>query len=59
VAPDVEMVHTPEDWAKQRQAQLAEAVRLALDLLKSKPPMQPPDYSHVPDRSRPPLPPRS
>ncbi|KUM72127.1 S41 family peptidase [Streptomyces curacoi] len=59
VTPDVEVLRTPLDWAEGRHAQLADAVELALELLETNPPATPPDYSHVPDRSRPPLPPRS
>jgi tricorn protease len=58
VAPDLEVLRTPLDWAEGRHAQLADAVRLALDLLETNPPATPPDYKHVPDRSRPRLPPR-
>ncbi|WP_155059778.1 S41 family peptidase [Streptomyces blattellae] len=59
VTPDLEILRTPLDWAEGRHAQLDDAVRLALDLLTTNPPATPPDYSHVPDRSRPKLPPRS
>ncbi|WP_210576504.1 S41 family peptidase [Streptomyces sp. GESEQ-4] len=59
VAPDLEILRTPLDWAEGRHAQLDDAVQLALDLLQTNPPATPPDYSHVPDRSRPNLPPRS
>ncbi|MFI9823933.1 S41 family peptidase [Streptomyces sp. NPDC052013] len=59
VTPDLEALRTPLDWAEGRYAQLDDAVRLALDLLETNPPATPPDYSHVPDRSRPKLPPRS
>ncbi|GAA1433670.1 S41 family peptidase [Streptomyces thermospinosisporus] len=58
VTPDVEALRTPLDWAEGRYAQLDDAVRLALDLLETNPPATPPDYSNVPDRSRPKLPPR-
>ncbi|MFB9465653.1 S41 family peptidase [Streptomyces cinereospinus] len=58
VAPDVEALRTPLDWAEGRYAQLDDAVRLALNLLETGPPATPPDYGHVPDRSRPKLPPR-
>ncbi|MEU6542694.1 S41 family peptidase [Streptomyces sp. NPDC046859] len=58
VSPDVEVLRTPLDWAEGRHAQLSDAVELALELLESHPPATPPDYSHVPDRSRPRLPPR-
>ncbi|MEU0476963.1 S41 family peptidase [Streptomyces olivaceus] len=58
VAPDVEALRTPLDWAEGRYTVLDEAVRLALELLAANPPAQPPGYTGVPDRSRPPLPPR-
>ncbi|MGC0211440.1 S41 family peptidase [Streptomyces levis] len=59
VAPDIDVLRTPLDWAEGRHAQLADAVELALGLLESNPPATPPTYSDVPDRSRPKLPPRS
>ncbi|WP_406415529.1 S41 family peptidase [Streptomyces sp. NBC_01614] len=59
VSPDVEVVRTPLDWAEGRHAQLTDAVELALELLETNPPATPPDYAHVPDRSRPKLPRRS
>ncbi|MER6783642.1 S41 family peptidase [Streptomyces sp. NPDC000658] len=59
VTPDLEILRTPLDWAEGRHAQLDDAVRLALDLLATKPPATPPDYTGVPDRSRPKLPPRT
>ncbi|CCK29482.1 putative tricorn protease [Streptomyces davaonensis JCM 4913] len=59
VTPDLEILRTPLDWAEGRHAQLDDAVQLALDLLESNPPAIPPDHSHVPDRSRPKLPPRA
>ncbi|MFH8707109.1 S41 family peptidase [Streptomyces rubrogriseus] len=58
VAPDVEALRTPLDWAEGRYPVLDEAVRLALELLETDPPATPPGYEAVPDRSRPPLPPR-
>ncbi|MGW3192911.1 S41 family peptidase [Streptomyces ardesiacus] len=58
VAPDVEALRTPLDWAEGRYPVLDEAVRLALELLETNPPATPPGYDAVPDRSRPPLPPR-
>nr|WP_237556341.1 S41 family peptidase [Streptomyces sp. SID5914] len=58
VAPDVEALRTPLDWAEGRYPVLDEAVRLALELLETNPPATPPGYFAVPDRSRPPLPPR-
>ncbi|MFF7330854.1 S41 family peptidase [Streptomyces sp. NPDC008150] len=59
VAPDLEILRTPLDWAEGRHAQLDDAVDLALNLLAAKPAAVPPDYRDVPDRSRPTLPPRS
>ncbi|GGY93693.1 S41 family peptidase [Streptomyces poonensis] len=59
VEPDVDALRTPLDWAEGRYAQLDDAVRLALDLLTTHPPASPPDYSDVPDRRRPELPPRA
>jgi tricorn protease len=59
VAPDVDVLRTPLDWAEGRHAQLSDAVRIALDLLESDPPATPPDLRDVPDRSRPKLPPRA
>ncbi|MFF9524425.1 S41 family peptidase [Streptomyces achromogenes] len=58
VDPDVEVLRTPVDWAEGRYPVLGEAVRLALELLESHPAAKPPDYSGVPDRTRPKLPPR-
>ncbi|MFC8566741.1 S41 family peptidase [Streptomyces sp. NPDC057245] len=58
VAPDVAALRTPLDWAEGRYTVLDEAVRLALELLETNPPATPPGYDGVPDRSRPPLPPR-
>ncbi|MFD4635146.1 S41 family peptidase [Streptomyces sp. NPDC058284] len=59
VAPDLDVLRTPLDWAEGRHAQLDDAVRLALDLLEQQPAAVPPDRSDVPDRSRPVLPPRA
>ncbi|MFH8239341.1 S41 family peptidase [Streptomyces sp. NPDC018321] len=59
VDPDVEALRTPLDWAEGRYPVLDEAVRLALELLETNPPATPPGYDAVPDRSRPPLPPRT
>ncbi|MCF3123401.1 PDZ domain-containing protein [Streptomyces arenae] len=58
VTPDLEVLRTPLDWAEGRHAQLDDAVRLALDLLEQRPAATPPGYGDVPDRRRPPLPPR-
>ncbi|GAA0403159.1 S41 family peptidase [Streptomyces luteireticuli] len=59
VEPDIEVDRTPLDWAEGRHRQLDDAVRLALDLLERHGSRTPPDYSGVPDRSRPELPPRA
>ncbi|KAF4405383.1 S41 family peptidase [Streptomyces lycii] len=59
VEPDFEVERTPVDWAEGRRRQFDDAVRLALELLEQQPAATPPDYSDVPDRRRPPLPPRS
>ncbi|MEV6945489.1 S41 family peptidase [Streptomyces sp. NPDC051172] len=59
VTPDLEILRTPLDWAEGRHAQLDDAVQLAVQLLETNPPATPPDYSNVPDRSRPKLPPRT
>ncbi|MFD1662280.1 S41 family peptidase [Streptomyces caeni] len=58
VAPDLEILRTPLDWAEGRHRLLDNAVSLALDLLETHPASVPPDYSRVPDRTRPKLPPR-
>jgi tricorn protease len=59
VDPDVEVLCTPDDWGAGRDPQLDTAVRLALEALETQPPATPPDTSLRPDKSRPPLPPRS
>ncbi|MEU6773286.1 S41 family peptidase [Streptomyces sp. NPDC046759] len=59
VTPDLDIMRTPLDWAEGRHAQMDDAVQLALELLESHPAAVPPDYSDVPDRSRPKLPPRA
>ncbi|MFD5265533.1 S41 family peptidase [Streptomyces sp. NPDC058335] len=58
VAPDLEVLRTPLDWAEGRHAQLDDAVSLALALLETEPPASPPSLADVPDRSRPRLAPR-
>ncbi|MEV3990362.1 S41 family peptidase [Streptomyces sp. NPDC049837] len=58
VAPDIEILRTPLDWAEGRHRQLADAVEVALDLLSTHPAARPPDYSQVPSLTRPKLPPR-
>ncbi|MFI6657709.1 S41 family peptidase [Streptomyces sp. NPDC050523] len=59
VTPDVEVLRTPLDWAEGRHVEMDHAVQLAVDLLESSPAATPPDYSDVPNRSRPKLPPRT
>ncbi|WP_329132753.1 PDZ domain-containing protein [Streptomyces sp. NBC_01476] len=58
VAPDIESLRSPLDWAEGRHGQLDVAVRTALDLLAEHPAAVPPDLSTRPNRARPPLPPR-
>ncbi|MEU5838967.1 S41 family peptidase [Streptomyces diacarni] len=58
VDPDIEVLRTPLDWAEGRSSVLGTAVNTALDLLERHPARTPPGYGDVPDRSRPPLPPR-
>ncbi|MGW4910196.1 S41 family peptidase [Streptomyces sp. NPDC004270] len=58
VAPDVEVLRTPMDWAEGRHVEMDDAIQLALDLLTDHPAALPPDHSETPDRSRPKLPPR-
>lgn len=58
VEPDIEVLRTPLDWAEGRHAVLDDAVRLALELLEEQPAATPPTLDAVPDRRRPPLPPR-
>ncbi|WP_328317951.1 S41 family peptidase [Streptomyces sp. NBC_00388] len=58
VDPDIEALRTPLNWAEGRHGQLDDAVWTALDLLAAKPAVEPPDYSDVPDKRRPELPPR-
>ncbi|MFI9806331.1 S41 family peptidase [Streptomyces sp. NPDC052301] len=58
VTPDVEIMRTPLDWAEGRHAQMDDAIQLALDLLETHPAAVPPDYTDVPNRTRPKLPPR-
>ncbi|MBT2394225.1 PDZ domain-containing protein [Streptomyces sp. ISL-1] len=58
VDPDLDALRTPLDWAEGRHVQLDDAIQLALDLLKTHPPAEPPDYSQAPNLRRPKLPPR-
>ncbi|WP_329288341.1 S41 family peptidase [Streptomyces sp. NBC_01455] len=59
VAPDLEVLRTPLDWAEGRHAEMDTAIQLALDLLSTHSAASPPDLSDVPDRTRPKLPPRT
>ncbi|MFG2791251.1 S41 family peptidase [Streptomyces sp. NPDC048419] len=59
VTPDVEILRTPLDWAEGRHVEMDDAVQLAVDMLESSPAATPPDYSDVPNRARPKLPPRT
>ncbi|WP_035793661.1 S41 family peptidase [Kitasatospora mediocidica] len=60
VEPDIAVLRTPADWAAGRNTELAEAVRVALDLLRRTPAAAPPPPTEPrPDLRRPPLPPRS
>ncbi|MFF5146159.1 S41 family peptidase [Streptomyces sp. NPDC013157] len=58
VAPDLEVLRTPLDWAEGRHVEMDDAIQLALDLLTDHPAAVPPDYSEAPNRARPKLPPR-
>ncbi|MFF8592614.1 S41 family peptidase [Streptomyces sp. NPDC015220] len=58
VAPDLERLRTPLDWAEGRHVGMDDAIELALELLAANPAAKPPGYDDVPDRSRPKLPPR-
>ncbi|MFF0625753.1 S41 family peptidase [Streptomyces sp. NPDC004296] len=58
VEVDIEALRSPLHWAEGRHPQLGVAVRTALELLDRHPAAAPPDLSDVPDRRRPPLPPR-
>ncbi|WP_149826248.1 S41 family peptidase [Streptomyces tailanensis] len=59
VTPDLEIDRTPLDWAEGRHPQLQAAVTLAMNLLATTPAATPPDYTNVPTRTRPKLPPRA
>ncbi|GAA1243934.1 S41 family peptidase [Kitasatospora nipponensis] len=59
VAPDIPVLRSPADWAAGRNTELAEAVRVALELLREQPAAAPPPADTPrPDLRRPPLPPR-
>ncbi|MGC0316210.1 S41 family peptidase [Kitasatospora acidiphila] len=60
VAPDIPVLRSPADWAAGRNTELAEAVRVALELLREHPAVAPPPADAPrPDLRRPPLPPRN
>jgi tricorn protease len=59
VDPDVEVIMSPDDWAAERDTQLETAVRLALEALRQRPAVRPPDPRTRPSKRRPPLPPRA
>ncbi len=59
VDPDVEVIMSPDDWAAGRDTQLETAVSLALDALRQRPAVRPPDTRTRASRRRPPLPPRA
>ncbi|WP_235502418.1 MULTISPECIES: S41 family peptidase [unclassified Kitasatospora] len=59
VAPDVQVVRGPHEWAAALHTELEAAVRLALELLAEHPAATPPPPDAPrPDLRRPPLPPR-
>ncbi|MBP2370945.1 S41 family peptidase [Pseudonocardia parietis] len=58
VAPDVEVVVTPQDRAAGRDPQLDRAIELALARLAEHPPARPPDVATRPSMARPALPAR-
>ncbi|MFC4494282.1 S41 family peptidase [Streptomyces ovatisporus] len=58
IAPDIEALRSPVDWAEGRPLVLKTAVRTALELLARHPAAAPPGYRRVPDLRRPSLPPR-
>jgi tricorn protease len=59
VEPDVEVVMSPDDWARGADPQLDRAVQLALESLAAGQPLTPPDTVDRPTRRRPPLPARA
>jgi tricorn protease len=58
VAPDLEVLITPDEWAVGRDPQLEVAVDRALTTLAERPPARVPDLTSAPIKRRPPLPPR-
>ncbi|MHC5702344.1 S41 family peptidase [Streptomyces tirandamycinicus] len=58
VEPDIFAERPPLHWAEGKRTDLDTAVQVALDRLAKDPAKTPPGYDDVPDRRRPPLPPR-
>ncbi len=58
VDPDVEVVISPDDWARGADPQLDTAVQLALQSLATRPALTPPDTAARPSRRRPQFPAR-
>ncbi|MEU2261341.1 S41 family peptidase [Streptomyces sp. NPDC019645] len=58
VEPDIFAERPPLHWAEGKRTDLDTAVQVALDRLAKDPAKTPPGYENVPDRRRPPLPPR-
>ncbi|MFG2759324.1 S41 family peptidase [Streptomyces wuyuanensis] len=58
VEPDIFAERPPMHWAEGKRTDLDTAVQVALDRLAKDPAKKPPGYEDVPDRRRPPLPPR-
>ncbi|MEV0965334.1 S41 family peptidase [Streptomyces sp. NPDC049910] len=58
VEPDIFAERPPLHWAEGKRTDLDTAVQVALDRLARDPTKTPPGYENVPDRRRPPLPPR-
>jgi tricorn protease len=48
VDPDIEVPHTPQDWAAGRDPQLDVAIRVALDALAERPAKTPPGLPPLP-----------
>lgn len=59
VEPDIEVARPPHAWAAGEDPQLAEGLRVLLAALEAYPPLVRPVTASRPDRSIPPLPPRS
>ena len=58
VDPDIEVVMSPDDWARGTDPQLDRAVQIALGSLADRPPLRPPDTAGRAARARPQLPAR-